>query len=528
MTVMKARLTRFAFVVGVWFVTTGAGLFGGVCGQPVRVLSPQPEEIVAGPDVWVHVAVEGLDVRPGCYSIHIMLDNEPFAVQYDVSRPYRLHDVVPGTHTLRVYAANAFHEIVPGTLVVVPFAVQYHDGENRPERGEPLLTYVLPQGEYRGIDGADILVNFEVSGVRLSHKGYRVQYYVDGQRRILTKEGSAHLRDLGPGYHRIRMELVDEKGRIVPGPFNVVERMILVSPTKDLEPVRFGRSPALSSIQGPMTGGQLWVGAGQDVLAAMENASQRREVGGSKRSRRPSTRSELRRMVGRGEISVVKPPAVEEELERVGPAPSEHTPASSASEETSDSAGAGQRMRSTESVPSKGEPANNPPGTTSPLRTKRISIGRAAAQIPTTATLRAVAVTSTRTQVVRLGDARESLTSPPSAMKIGGKLAAPQPTAIRKSPAPSPPKPTLGAVATATPPPVNRATPAPPAMPESRATSSTESAGLGKIERVIGSPQANSFAVIETEADREDGESTGVIARVLGATTNAALATFDH
>lgn len=225
----------------------------------VHVVSPQPEEVLRGPDVMVWIEAEGLDVRPGCDSIHVMLDNEPFAVKYELSKPHCLHDVAPGTHTLRVYAANPYHEIIAGTLCVVPFAVEYHDGENRPARGEPLLTYVLPQGEYRGIDCGDILLNFAVSGAPLSRRGYRVQYYVDGKRFILYRQESAHLRDLAPGYHRIRMELVDEKGRVVPGPFNVVERTILLSPEKELEAPENGPTARLSSIQGPMTSGRLWV-----------------------------------------------------------------------------------------------------------------------------------------------------------------------------------------------------------------------------------------------------------------------------
>src|SRR5690606_19710645 len=66
-----------------------------------------------------------------------------------------------------------------------------------------------------------------------------------------------------PGFHRVRIELQNSFGDIVPGPFNSTERVILVSPdsvTKSPSPLHDGYDglPRLDSIKGSMTMGQHW------------------------------------------------------------------------------------------------------------------------------------------------------------------------------------------------------------------------------------------------------------------------------
>ena len=194
-----------------------------------------------------------------------MLDDEPFVVQYNPLHPHVFRDVRPGTHTVRVYAADTMHQAVPGSLAVVTFSVTYPNDENRPSVGEPLLTYNLPQGEYMGLDAGDIYLNFIVSGVDLKPNGYKVYYFVDGRRFVATNCRTYPLKKLEAGNHSVRVELVDPYGRLVNGPFNSAERIILVSPEKT--PPRLKRSdgapaqPVIHSLHGPMTNGMPWVSA---------------------------------------------------------------------------------------------------------------------------------------------------------------------------------------------------------------------------------------------------------------------------
>jgi hypothetical protein len=269
----------------------------------IRITSPQPEEIVPGPDVTVCFETAGITFSPGGYNLHFVLDDEPFAVQYNPLHPHVFRDVPPGTHTVRVFAADRLHQAVPGTLAMVTFHVEYPDDENRPAPNLPLLTYNLPQGEYMGADAADILLNFIVTGVELSPRGYRVQYYIDGKRFIATRCRTYPIKNLEPGYHSIRLELIDPKGRVVHGPFNSVERMILVSPDKTPPRWKPGqpppREPVIYSIHGPRTSGQPWIAADEAERELIER---------KRRTVRPDDEAKPRFTVRRDETPMQRVP----------------------------------------------------------------------------------------------------------------------------------------------------------------------------------------------------------------------------
>lgn len=218
------------------------------------------------------------------WNLHFKLDEEPFHVQFDGNHAHVFKNVSPGTHTVRVYAANELHEAIPGTQSTVTFSVGYPSTENAPIPGAPVLTYNLPQGEYLGIDAADITVDFLVENAVLSPGGYQVAYYVDG-RRFLVQDacGPRHLKNLTPGYHRVRIELQDANGDLVPGAFNSTERTILVSPdsyTKSPSDVIDGypAQPRLDSIKGRMTMGREWTPEQQNRRLTIEQQKQQQSL----------------------------------------------------------------------------------------------------------------------------------------------------------------------------------------------------------------------------------------------------------
>jgi hypothetical protein len=156
-------------------------------------------------------------------------------------------------------------QAIPGTIQTLSFQVAYYDGENTPVAGAPLLTYNLPQGEYLGIDAADIAVDFLVQNTTLTPGGNQVAYYVDGRRFRVQNPctGPKHLKNLAPGLHRIRMELQDCHGDLLPGAFNNEEHVILVSPDKVVKSPtgrydKYEGLPKINSIKGSMTMGQSW------------------------------------------------------------------------------------------------------------------------------------------------------------------------------------------------------------------------------------------------------------------------------
>ena len=229
---------------------------------PVHIVSPATNQTFPGPDVPVIVQVAGIVLSPGGNNLHFMLDNEPFHVQFDPAHPHVFKNVKPGTHTIRVYIANGMHEALRGTMSMINIHVAYPNGENCGNPSAPMLTYNLPQGEYVGIDAGDISLDYLLSNVCLTPQGNKVTYYVDGRRFFVTDMNPRHLKGLTPGYHTIRIELQDQFGDLIEGPFNSVERTILVSPDRTTptpgKQDEYPQLPKIQSIKGAMTMGMPW------------------------------------------------------------------------------------------------------------------------------------------------------------------------------------------------------------------------------------------------------------------------------
>lgn len=233
---------------------------GHSCNAGVCIAFPQPGQCVPGPDVTVKFCTWNLNTIPGADCVHIMLDTEPFIVHYNRNKTHTFKNVAPGTHTIRLFACNALHQAIAGAFDSVTFHVQYDNERNTPEQEYPMLTYNLPQGEYMGLDAQDILVDFFVTPAprgRLQPTTTHVEYRIDGRRFMGDPRKTQSLGALSPGYHTVKIELKDQFGNRVPGPFNLVERTILVSPHK--APAAAGKNPnKIQSIPGAVTGGQYW------------------------------------------------------------------------------------------------------------------------------------------------------------------------------------------------------------------------------------------------------------------------------
>ena len=166
--------------------------------------------------------------------VHLILNNERYRAIYDVDEPVRLTDLPPGDHLLRAFPGTDWHESVktPGAFALRTFHVGEGEREPPVQPDEPLLTYSRPVGEYVGADADSILVDFYLSGVRLSPEGYRVRLSIEGMGEALITTWTPHvLVGLPEGDHTVTLELLDPDGAPVPGEFNRTERTITVSPS---------------------------------------------------------------------------------------------------------------------------------------------------------------------------------------------------------------------------------------------------------------------------------------------------------
>ncbi|MFW5904744.1 MAG: hypothetical protein ACOCUZ_00870 [bacterium] len=177
----------------------------------------------------------GIARSDGGQHLHLVLNNEPYRAVYDADEGVVLQGLPEGTHVLRTFPGLDWHESVKAPGAFSSRVFQVGEGEIQPpeELTGPLLTYSRPVGEYEGAAADSILVDFHLSGVRLSPEGYRVRITVtppeeEPEQWILTRWEPHLLVGLPEGEHTVRVELLDPEGVPVPGALNGAERTIRV------------------------------------------------------------------------------------------------------------------------------------------------------------------------------------------------------------------------------------------------------------------------------------------------------------
>ena len=207
--------------------------------------------------------------------IHVILDNQPYEAYYNLDQPFELRNVADGNHTLRVFPSRPWHESYKneGAFQMVKFTVKNGGGDaSQPtttnsgqqmsnansnsnanaaakatpegkdmqssiagsvDTKKPLLTYSRPKGEYKGPDAEKIMIDFWLSGGKLTGDGgeYRIRYTVDGSdTKYIDKWGPIWLSGWTAGKHTVKVELVNQNGEVVDnGGYNSTSRDITIT-----------------------------------------------------------------------------------------------------------------------------------------------------------------------------------------------------------------------------------------------------------------------------------------------------------
>jgi hypothetical protein len=243
----------------------------------VSIASPRMDETLATDTVELMLDLRNYSIGKveqggNGQHVHVIVDNEPYEAIYDASKGIPLGKEVDGkrrlsegTHVVRVFPSAGppkspgdaeHHESRknPGAFAWVRFHVKKADGVGQNfDATLPTLTYSRPKGTYAaGTPEKDrLLLDFYVTGTKLSADGHRVRVTVDGKEPGITDlAGKAVTGPLvewkpylisptpAPGEHAIVLELVDKDGKLVekalrdnvdyPLPFNRTERKITI------------------------------------------------------------------------------------------------------------------------------------------------------------------------------------------------------------------------------------------------------------------------------------------------------------
>ncbi len=158
--------------------------------------------------------------------IHFILDNQPYSAHYE---PKFKKEVPEGVHHLVAFLSRSFHESVKNENSVVVRRLMIGDDPKDTfglDMKAPTLIYSRPKGEYTGKDTQQILLDFFVLNTTLSENGHKVRATINGEQFMITEWAPQVIKGLPMGEVTIQLELLDETGKLIPGPFNNVTRTV--------------------------------------------------------------------------------------------------------------------------------------------------------------------------------------------------------------------------------------------------------------------------------------------------------------
>lgn len=210
----------------------------------VKIISPQANEIKSDINIEVQLQVEDLpvhqdlDLKLGPH-LRLILDNQPYQEIYDLEKPIVLENLLPGTHTVRVFAVRPWGESFKneGAYAQTTFHILTKTNSNNPDPNLPLLTYNVPQGIY----GAEpILLDFYLNNAPLhlaaqqniedKIEDWRIKVTINGESFILDTWQSIYLKGFKTGKNWVQLEFIDENGENIDNVFNNTVRLLDYDP----------------------------------------------------------------------------------------------------------------------------------------------------------------------------------------------------------------------------------------------------------------------------------------------------------
>lgn len=225
-----------------------------------RIVSPKANQLIPADKAQafeVKIEVKDWPSKPEGPHVHLILDNKPYKPLYEPKATVKLSDIAPGEplaegqHVLAAFPSRTKHvSLKPqkgkSPLAVVTFWVG-KKGTPAWKPTDPTLIYSRPKGTYSGPDAENILLDFYLANAELGKGKHTVHATVTpsvGDPRSITIEEwkPFGIKNLPDGDSKVKLELRDKDGKIVPGAWNVTERTITVK--REAAPADAAPAPA--------------------------------------------------------------------------------------------------------------------------------------------------------------------------------------------------------------------------------------------------------------------------------------------
>jgi hypothetical protein len=220
---------------------------------------PQTGEVLDNP-VWIQFRIDGYALGAASQfdradeiagtdmgqTVHVVIDNRPYfpinepaldpfdegGFYYDMSYKFQVpFQLKEGMHTMRMFPARSYGESLKGekTFSVTQFYIGKEKDNPAMDISGPYITYNEPSDQMELVENRPILLDFYLTNAELSADGYKVRLTLDGKvNRTLTSWQPYYIYGLKRGKHTVRLELLDNNNKLVPGMFNDVQQTITV------------------------------------------------------------------------------------------------------------------------------------------------------------------------------------------------------------------------------------------------------------------------------------------------------------
>lgn len=161
--------------------------------------------------------------------IHNIVDNQPYTAHYETSFT---KDMEEGNHVVLSFLSRSYHESLkhPGAYDLRVVTVGKPAQEPDFDLKAPNMFYSRPKGEYAGPETEQVMLDFYLVNTELSPEGNKVRATINGTEFMLDRWMPYIMEGLPMGENTVKLELLDNSGNVLPGPYNSVERTFTLKP----------------------------------------------------------------------------------------------------------------------------------------------------------------------------------------------------------------------------------------------------------------------------------------------------------
>lgn len=160
--------------------------------------------------------------------IHFIVNNGPYSAHYEPSFEKPMEE---GNYVLLAFLSRSYHESVknPDAFWIDAITVGEPEETQEVDFSAPHMFYSRPKGTYSGADAKKVMLDFYLLNTSISPDGNKVRATINGEEFLITEWKPMYINNAPLGELKVKLELIDADGNLIPGPFNSVERTVTLA-----------------------------------------------------------------------------------------------------------------------------------------------------------------------------------------------------------------------------------------------------------------------------------------------------------